>query len=185
MLLFRCMFLHSNRVYFPGLFDLMTVSTHRTNASRANFQTNMSFDFSSEVIEHISSGVHRLFDRDRSSTFRTDSCSKSLRSSRSRIFPVPSEILVRISNERWLPIRQGLHFPQLSTRKKFNSTRARSTTQVSSSQMSSAPEPSETPARLYESKSMGVSCKLAGMIDPLEPPVCAILKLDPSFIPLP
>jgi hypothetical protein len=30
----------------------------------------------------------------------------------------------------------------------------------------------------------GVSCKLAGMIEPLEPPVCAILKVLPGFMPL-
>ena len=41
-------------------------------------------------------------------------------------------------------MRQGVHLPQLSKRKNCSSTLTRSTTQVFSSQISSAPEPSET-----------------------------------------
>ena len=44
-----------------------------------------------------------------------------------------------------------------------------------------APEPSATPALLKESKSMGVSCRLAGMMEPEEPPVWASLKVLPFF----
>ena len=51
-------------------------------------------------------------------------------------------------------------------------------------QMSRAPEPRETPALRKESKSMGVSCREAGAMLPLEPPDWTSLRALPSFMPL-
>src|SRR5512141_3469016 len=91
--------------------------------------------------------------------------------SRSLNAAAPSEIRFISSYNRRVPMRQGVHLQQHSFRKKRRITLAKSTTHVSSSQTSNAPEPSDTPALRKESKSSGVSCRLAGTIVPLDPPV--------------
>ena len=106
-------------------------------------------------------------------------------SSRSDISPLPSTILSRISNIRFVPSRHGTHLPQLSRCVKFIKNLATSTIQVFSSITTRPPEPMIASSDLTESKSSGRSIWSSIRHPPDGPPICTPLKAAPLFRPPP
>jgi len=70
----------------------------------------------------------------------------SSRSSMSPSLPLPRVMLVRISSIRFVPSRQGVHFPQDSSWQKSMKNRAISTAQESSFMTIKPPEPMMAPS---------------------------------------
>ena len=107
------------------------------------------------------------------------------RSSKSCRVPLPSVILVNISNNLVVPIRQGVHLPQDSSTVNSRKNLAISTIQSDSSRTSIPPEPIIEPIELNEPKSIGVSKCSVGIHPPDGPPVWTALNFLPSGIPPP
>ena len=106
-------------------------------------------------------------------------------SSMSPSSPRPSTMRSRISSMRFVPSRQGTHFPQDSFCVKFMKKRATSTIQVLSSITTSPPDPIMAPTFFRESKSSGISSSFSVRQPPEGPPICTALKLVPPRMPPP
>src|SRR4030043_440171 len=129
-------------------------------------------------------GLGAVFPKPQRDVSATTSASSS-RSDRSSSFPFPSVILSKISPILFNPSRQGRHFPQDSSCKKWTKYFATSTIQVPSSITIIPPEPIMEPALMRLSKSTGRSKSEAGMQPPEGPPVCTALIRFPFCCPPP
>src|SRR5512139_685495 len=110
---------------------------------------------------------------------------KSSRRVRLSASPLPSAIPSRISPILFSPSRQGRHFPQDSSWRKWTKYFATSTIQVPSSITIIPPEPIMEPAWVRLSKSTGRCNKEAGIHPPEGPPVWTALIFLPFCCPPP
>src|SRR5574337_15425 len=99
--------------------------------------------------------------------------------------PLPSVIRVRISSRRFVPMRQGTHFPQDSDSVNFRKYVATFTMQSVSSSTTMPPEPMMDPTLASDSKSTGVSMRSTGMQPPDGPPDWTAFSRFPPSMPPP
>src|SRR4030043_1234220 len=119
-------------------------------------------------------GLGAVFPRPQREVSATTSANSSRRQ-RLSSFPFPSVIPSKISPILFNPSRQGRHFPQDSSCRKWTKYFATSTIQVPSSITIIPPEPIMDPACVRLSKSTGRSKSEAGMQPPEGPPACTAL----------
>src|SRR3990172_5651347 len=92
----------------------------------------------------------------------------ALSSATSPSAPFPAAMRVRISMERQVPTRQGVHFPQDSAVKKCSNSRRKATGDTDWSQTRNEPAPSEIPFE-EEAKSIVTSSRLLSTTVPPAP----------------
>src|SRR4030043_2253162 len=129
-------------------------------------------------------GLGAVFPNPQREVSATTSANSS-RSARLCSSPFPSLILSKIPPILFNPSRQGRHFPQDSSCKKWTKYFATSTIQVPSSMTIIPPEPIMDPACVRLSKSTGRLKSEAGIQPPEGPPVCTALIFLPSCWPPP
>src|SRR5271157_3893133 len=139
---------------------------------------------SSKYLIVVSSGLAALPPKAQSELSWT-ALPRSTSLSRSPSLPCPSHTRLRIPRICLTPSRQGVHLPQLSSRRKLRKYLATSTMQVSSSSTIMPPEPIIEPTLESSSKPTSKSNNSSGIHPPDGPPVCTALNFLPPGIPPP